>query len=1061
MNIFVKIFNLKMIKNDIYIILIILLRIIYINTDSNSENNESDANVYILGELSNLKCSSDFITSFEGKTHIKTPINSNITFSFSFLDNKKDSHYIECIIMTEEIPRILTENDSNSKKIIKTKSTKQRKLQTIIQEITSDDTGEEDYLYKTICEFKGMVKKDFQITLGEDLSFNMDKTPYNSAIYYAFEEDKTYNISRCMSVNNTFLQVSKYKIDESGKKISFLFISKVLRKIEKNEQIDINISLKMKDNALSESTAICTNREDVEPIEGEEILAFYNCEVSNIEKPSEYKGLDFVSSLDVKDIPSDENLTDPAITDELIKEGKIKDYSLITFDSVSIDIKDCESNGILKIKGNIDRKVGAISPFKINLNLEENENVLSECSIPEGDKGETYITCQVEKNFFNSSINISQIIVNNSNNEGILNITKISYENIATCIIIPLPLPPTTIIQTTHITTSTPTSPISKITKIESEIIFRQISHFKADENSHSLKFNLIGFTFVSIEKDSYLPINLNLINSAGNKEENSANCINNNDITGRAAYLTPLYFDCEIVGINNPKGYTDIQVISTPFLNNIQNINSNLLNAKKTDELIENGLVLDYMKKNNFNIVPPVIFNSNINVGSCNLNGTFEIESYVNRQIEKDITFYIGLTSPKMEVRCKVPSSESNANIFIQCKTLDKIHNSIIRIDSKIVYDLDYNELFYIGSIESRDYAFCKDNNEIQIEEAQKKVNAVISFRQASKFRKENNKYKFFLSTFIKENIDPNMKIKMKVEIKSETDNKINEKILNKRILSRREELDVECSLLTKTDLNDDGVGAAGFECTTSETTINDANGLDIKGSGDVSGIPEDPDLIDPAKTDTLIDSGQVKDYSIEENLNELLPLFTTLAVNTSLCKQNGSLYFKGNISSTIKEDVLFNLSLSYPESIFACRLPRTLKYKITEIECFNRDYFENSTVIVEETVIRDGYNEYFILKNITSGEEFVTCSYSGKETNKSDYEKDFKIITKTIKKDTSKGGGGMGVVGIVIICVVGAIIVSGVIVLSFFISKKIRSSKNTQDKKSINSKSFSATTF
>ena len=105
----------------------------------------------------------------------------------------------------------------------------------------------------------------------------------------------------------------------------------------------------MKDNALSESTAICTNREDVEPIEGEEILALYNCEVSNIEKPSEYKGLDFVSSLDVKDIPSDENLKDPAITDELIKEGKIKDYSLITFDSVSIDIKDCESNGILEI----------------------------------------------------------------------------------------------------------------------------------------------------------------------------------------------------------------------------------------------------------------------------------------------------------------------------------------------------------------------------------------------------------------------------------------------------------------------------------------------------------------------------------------------------------------------------------------------------------------------------------------------------------------------------------------------------------------------------------------
>ena len=94
-----------------------------------------------------------------------------------------------------------------------------------------------------------------------------------------------------------------------------------------------------------------------------------------------------------------------------------------------IDITDCEINGILKIKGNIDRKVDIISSFKINLNLKENENVLSECSIPWADKGEIYITCQVEKNFFNTSIDIPQIIVNDSNNEGILNITKISYEN--------------------------------------------------------------------------------------------------------------------------------------------------------------------------------------------------------------------------------------------------------------------------------------------------------------------------------------------------------------------------------------------------------------------------------------------------------------------------------------------------------------------------------------------------------------------------------------------------------------------------------------------------------
>ena len=327
-----------MIKNDIYFILIILLRIVYIKTDSNSEKNENDAKTYLFGELSNLKCSSEFITSFEGKAYIKTPINSNITFSFSFLDNIKDSHYIKCIILPEEIPRILTENDSNSIKIIKTKGTKHRKLQTKNQEISNDDTDEEDYIYKTVCEFKSMIKKDFQVTINQELSFNMDKMPDNAGIYYIFEEENTFSINRCMSVNNTFAQVSKYKIDESGKKISFLFISKVLQKIEKNEQIDIKISLKKKNNALSESNAVCSNSEDVEPIEGEEILAFYNCEVSNIEQPSEYKGLVFVSSLDVKDIPDDDNFKDPAITDELIKEGKMKDYSLITFNSIQCSL---------------------------------------------------------------------------------------------------------------------------------------------------------------------------------------------------------------------------------------------------------------------------------------------------------------------------------------------------------------------------------------------------------------------------------------------------------------------------------------------------------------------------------------------------------------------------------------------------------------------------------------------------------------------------------------------------------------------------------------------------
>ena len=292
-----------------------------------------------------------------------------------------------------------------------------------------------------------------------------------------------------------------------------------------------------------------------------------------------------------------------------------------------------------------------------------------------------------------------------------------------------------------------------------------------------------------------------------------------------------------------------------------------------------------------------------------------------------------------------------------------------------------------------------------------------------------------------------------MKVEIKSESNEK-NSNFLNKRKLSRREPQTVECTIQTQTNVNESGIGSAGWNCITGESSIDDATGLDIKESDDISGIPEDPELIDPAQTDELISSGEMKDYSIEENLNELLPIFNTFNLNYSLCKNNGSLIFKGNSTSTIKQDVAFNLTLSYPESIFACRLPRTLKGQIIEIECFNREYFENSTIIVEETVIRDGYNEFFILRNISSGEEFVTCSSSQNEIKTQEYENNFNTISR-ITNNKNSGGGGLGVGGIIAISIIGVAVIAGVVFLYIFIIKKnlVKNNNENTDKKTIDS--------
>ena len=97
----------------------------------------------------------------------------------------------------------------------------------------------------------------------------------------------------------------------------------------------------------------------------------------------------------------------------------------------------------------------------------------------------------------------------------------------------------------------------------------------------------------------------------------------------------------------------------------------------------------------------------------------------------------------------------------------------SKIEIESKIVYDMKYNELLYINRTVSNEIANCKSNKELKVVEALKKLDAIYSFRQVSKFTKKDNKYKFFLATFIKEKIDENKKLNIQVEIKREINKK------------------------------------------------------------------------------------------------------------------------------------------------------------------------------------------------------------------------------------------------------------------------------------------------
>ena len=1000
------------------------------------------------------------------KNHIKSTnvIKNSIPIQTTILI-PQSTHIKPELIQTTTIKQEI--KTTSPKKNIEATTPLTPKTQAVTEAPTQIEVDEFKYKYKTICNFEEEIKKIFQISIDEKMEILIDEKPDDVQIYYRYPGQRIYNISRCAPVKNSFKQVSTFSLNESEKKITFLFISDVLGKIEKEEKVEVDILL-IKNSQVSSGEKVierkvifCTSKNGVEPVENEETLCIYNCEVSGLENPSEYTGLIFSSSADVKNIIDNEDLKNPVKTDELIKEGKVQNYSLIVFNPISIDSKSCQENGIFKIKGNINRNIEDSLDFKIAINSIGSTNILADCSVPKADKGELNITCAVETNFYDLYIKIPQIIVNNSQNEQILNITGISDNYKSTCKIMQESTTikrPTIITTNPIIITTKPTiSSINNKIIINTNIIFRQISQLEINSLKRQIQFKLVGFTFNSLQKDSYLPVTINLIDYTGGSKQTEIFCLLNKDITANYNYLTPLYFDCEVNYNNDIKTYTDVQIVSSSLIKNVPT--GSLSYAEKTDTLIYDGSLIDYMDDKNFYNAPPLISNSELNEGNCNIDGTFEIRSYVYSPIEKSLYFYLEFPNSNNELikaRCKLPISESNNYINIQCNTLGKFVSLKIIINERMIYDFDDKELFYINGFESKNYISCGDNSVIKYEAAEKKLNAIFVFRQVCKFKKESNKYKFFLATIIKDNINSNEKLSFKVELKSET----YEKSSYKRLLSRREEQIVECSVKSKTNVNENGLGTAGWDCITGESNIDDASGLDVLGSDEISGIPDDPSLVDPALTDQLIKEGELKDYSIEENLNELLPLFQTLAIDYSLCKQDGSLFFKGNASSTIKQDVIFNLTLTYPESTFACKLPRTLKGSIINIECFNRDYFENSTIIVEETIIRDGYNEFFILRNVTSGEQYVTCTSSESQVTKTVYQNDFNTISRISKNGSS--GRGIGVGGIVAISIVGVLVLVGIALLYLFIKRKSRKKyKDDDEDNSTNNNGTSTFTY
>ena len=94
----------------------------------------------------------------------------------------------------------------------------------------------------------------------------------------------------------------------------------------------------------------------IAPTDGKQAQAEFICKLENIQNANEYTGLEVVSSLNITGIPTEPELKNQTIADELIEIKEIVDYktkpiNIPVFKPTLIDTKNSEVTGIFTIIG--------------------------------------------------------------------------------------------------------------------------------------------------------------------------------------------------------------------------------------------------------------------------------------------------------------------------------------------------------------------------------------------------------------------------------------------------------------------------------------------------------------------------------------------------------------------------------------------------------------------------------------------------------------------------------------------------------------------------------------
>ena len=802
----------------------------------------------------------------------------------------------------------------------------------------------------------------------------------------------------------TFRQISGFAFVPGT--VSFNFFALITQSLNVPYQIKLLVNLITVEGMDDQPTEIeCSLDSSVEVKESETKQASFKCEKKDLDKSKVYTGLRLNSSDSIAGIPTDdETALNPALTDDAIANGEVKDYSKpeqaeippsFTFDSM--DEQECSKDGKFLIKGTLSEGKKINGQFSIPLTYPE--GITLTCSFED-----QVIQCIADKELDDSVI-IEQMVISEGGEE--LFILQKVIQDSMSC---------------------------ANGLKVQAEektnvaVSFRQVC--KIEEKPSGFSFFFFALVNKNLPQSYVLEINV-IVMIGGSPVEKVAKCTLKEAVTVTGSPVQG-DFECEVALESGEKAETKDLSLS-PNNDNIGGcveLTPEELSPSATDEAIKNGEISDFSLPENKNKVPPSFTISTMNFAKCASKGKIKVEGEFSEEIKEEMTFELPFSFPAAKVKCTVESATAKQKVEIVCK-MQKVKKSLmfkqLIIEPRLLKK-KRAEMLYVqkANIELEEEGIkCENYNDIKLQLAKRrKENAKFSFIQIG--RPTGFNFWFFLALTKKLPTVEFTSMTIEVTLTIEK--------------NRRRNLDT-------VELDDD---------TTIKCTPNKDQGTENscplncegKGSNPVAVEFED-DKISGAPDKVTIDTNPNPDYSKKTALEEFdkLPSLTVTNIASNNCSNTGKYIIEGTFTGTLNNANDMTIPFDSPDSSGLCNLE--VESNNFKLNCENKEEFDVSEIMLSPKVVYDksGNEALFKISNDFTALKPFACAIGNLTTSEPDSTISSLIIISTdiingtepaseglkrFTKNSKSGLSGGAIAGIVVACVVAIAIVGAVFAIS-----------------------------